>query len=693
MVSLSIGQLWDPSGAPNRSSHLNLHNGLNGLHKSLYNILARILNQNNRSNAAQQLYQFFVDDLRAKLELVFNRSEFADRLKRVEIASLRRIRPGANRTVNNDHRYDRFVVHNVKRLESSASGDHHLSSADASDSSKSTASPPPADFLADLTAITSSIFTTDELLASLSDYLPNSRLQIEFRVLFSSSDLDLELSASSVYLAISSELIKLNESLFSAYNLDQSSLSIKEIYPEDQLEKTVQQLLRLVLNNSSILHNRRLKRLQLIKLNRLNRTANNLDELDYLPIDNRTESEDKTGIRCEDRKLSFCQFLPYNRVMWPNLVNHHSLEELQGELIYFRQIMDSECFHLAREFICLLLHPPCPSDSRPVLPCGELCEKFISSCSPYIPGQLRDRFYSCEQLGKLQDAISLFRDKNGRKYDRTESSFSENGDSARSDSVRSNSVRGDFSFAHSGLAKMDDSKSKQSAMHKTDGGKTDFVEDAASGQMEQIAKTMESNSIVRRVNEQSDEPKDANHSADNNANDGKQIRPISLANEAISSELHSGILSGHNGTDSGAGSNKNLVNSIEPVEAAKVSSEESVRAARTSSKEERSERVPLNRLELERAQSNEMKAVRMARPEERPQGRARRQSAGEWKIEFDDKNNLPDAKDTNSDDKLATNGRPSPADTSEPADRSSSAGNNRQLSNNCFNLEHLAQLT
>lgn len=693
----------NPHHSPHHSPYHSLHSTPNDARKDLHSILTRILNQSNRSNAAQQLYQFFVDDLRAKLELVFNRSEFADRLKRVEIAGLRKIH--ANRTVNSDHRYDRLVVHSVKQPENS--GDHRLSSADAPDPSNQSAVSPTTDLLADLTAITSGASTTDELLASLADYLPNSRLLIEFRVLFSSSDLDLELSASSVYLAISSELIKLNESLFSSYNLDQASLSVKEVYPEDQLEKTVQQLLRLVLNNSSILHNRRLKRLQLIKLNRLNRTASNLDELDYLQVDNRTESEEKTGIRCEDRKLSFCQFLPYDSVMWPNLVNHRSLEELQSELIYFRQIMDSECFHLAREYICMLLHPACPSDARPVLPCGELCEKFISSCSPYIPGQLRDRFYSCEQLGKLQDAISLFRDKNGRKDDRSDSdsvrgdfprsdsvksdlvksdsirsesarSDSIRSDSARNDLVRNNLVRNDFSFAHSDLAKTDDSKSKQII-----GGKTDFGEDAASGQVEQIAKTMESNSIVRRVNEQSGGPKDANHSTENNANDGKQIRPISRANEASE---HSETFRGYNGTDSGAEGNKNLANSAAE---AKVSSKEErssreEQSARASSREEQPERV--NRFELERTHE----AVRMSRPEERPQGRARRQS-GEWRIEFDDKNNPPGAKDAALFDKLPTNGRPT--DTSEATDRSSSAGNNRQLGNDCFNLEHLAQLT
>lgn len=669
MVALSIGQLRNGSGGPTLNWSI-LHDdpNPNSFHKSLHSLLARLLNQHNwnRASTAQQIYQFFVDDLRSKFELVFNRSEFADCFKRVEIANLRRLRPTVNRDVNqnanrstdqsvNSHRYDR-LVHSVKQL------DNRLVVSNQSDASS---------LLADLTAITSSITSPGELLERLADYLPAGRLLIEFRVLFSSTDLDLELSASSVYLAISSELIKLNEGLFGSYNLDQSSLSIKEVYPEDRLDATIQQLLRLVLNNSSILHNRRLKRLQLIKLNRLNRTtvAANLDELDYLQVDNRTESEDRNSIRCEERKLSFCQFLPYSSVMYPNGAGHHGLEELQSELIYFRQIMDSECFHLAREFICLLLQPACPlTDDRPVLPCGQLCEQFISSCSPYIPGQLRDRLYSCEQFGKLQDAIALFRDKNadrnGRKDERNDKSRSYSGD-----------LRGDVEVE----------ASKSNGMRKMGGGRTDFDEDS-SGQ--RIGKTMESRLIVGRDNEQTDGHKDdANHNSnnrpngpdnnldnrsDNNANDGKQIRSISLADET--SDVHHTPAAPNE-----TGGQSNLVNSIELAR-------ETVR--RESTAEEGSER------------SNAVKAVRTT--EERPQARARRQSlvqpTAEWKIELDDKNNLADskdtsdikeAKDTNSDDKMPNASRPS--DTT--ADRSSSGVNNRQIGSNCFNLEDLAQLT
>ena len=616
MVALSIGQLRNggPGGGALSWSVLHLHGNPhdpNGFHKNLHSLLARLLNQNsfNRASTAQQLYQFFVDDLRAKFELVFNRSEFADRFKRVEIANLRRLRP-SNRSVNSDHRYDRLVVHSVKRLESG------LSSGDSVDQSDA------GDLLADLTTITSSISSPGDLLERLSNYLPNSRLLIEFRVLFGSTDLDLELSASSVYLAISSELIKLNESLFADYNLDQGSLSVKEVYPEDRLDRTIQQLLRLVLNDSSILHSRRLKRLQLIKLNRLNRTTSNLDELDYLQIDNRTEGEGKSGIRCEERKLPFCQFLPYSSVMYPNLVNHRGLEELQSELIYFRQITDSECFHLAREFVCLLLHPACPSaDDRPLLPCGQLCEQFVSSCSAYIPGQLRDRFYSCEQFGKLQDAIALFRDKNGPKDHR-----SDKGRSAHSG--RGVSTDGDV--------RMDGGK----PMRKIGGGRTDLS--AASGQ--QIGKTMESNLMVGRDNESGD--KDANQSADNNANDGKQIVPISSADEL--SDLHSAL------DESGGESNRRLV--VGPGRAATVRTTEERRRSTGS----------------ESVETDEVKAT--GTTEVRPQARARRQSPGERRIESDDKNNLPDSdgsRDTK-DDKMP---------------------NAPQLGNNCFSLEDLTQLT
>lgn len=255
----------------------------------------------------------------------------------------------------------------------------------------------------------------------LNDELLNTKLLIEFKFLFDSNDLDLELSASSVYLTISSELIKLNESLFHNYDLDQSSLSVREVYPEDQLDRTIHNLLRLVLNNStSIVNARRLKRLQLIKLNRLNRTSQ-LDEFDYLPIDNQTKPADKSRVRCEESKLSFCSFLPYSSIMYPNLVNHHSLQELESEFIYFRQIIDSECFYLAKEFICLIAQPACPTTTTTTttatnLPCGQLCEQFLSACTStlnfgFLPAHIRDNLInSCQQLTKLQepDGESLY---------------------------------------------------------------------------------------------------------------------------------------------------------------------------------------------------------------------------------------------------------------------------------------------
>lgn len=330
---------------------------------------------NNISSANKSLSnQFIIDDLRTKFEQTFNQSRFSKQLKSVEIVNIKRLND-----INLDNRLDQ--VNN--RLINNMNNSKRLLINKSSNSS-----------------------------------LKNASFVIEFKILFNSNEFDLDLSASSVYMTISSELIKLNESIFNNYNLDQSSLNVKETYPEeDHLERTIQKLLRLVLSNSSIL-NRRLKRLQLIKLNRLNRTnqLDNLDELDYLEMiaSNQTESK-KDTFRCENQKLSFCKFLPYKSVLYhQNLTIYQNLEDLEKEFIYFREIIDSECFHLAEQFICLILQPPCPDemDSNPrFLPCGQLCEQFLYSCSTYIPIQIRNKFYSCQQLNKLQDTILSFKNK------------------------------------------------------------------------------------------------------------------------------------------------------------------------------------------------------------------------------------------------------------------------------------------
>lgn len=440
MVSLSIGRIWNNS------------------------IISTNLNNSNRLNNTsliQQLNQLIADDLRTKFELVFNRSEFAGQFKRVEIVNIRNLNDLIK--LNQSNLSDKIIGNRLKSLSSDSSNKSSITE-----------------------------FSNNYL---------NEKLLIEFKVLFSSTDSDLELSASSVYLTISSELIKLNESLFNNYNLDQSSLNVKEIFPEHQLDKAIQHLLRLVLNNSNILNNRRLKRLQLIKLNRLNRTKElNIDEIDYLPIEN--QPDDMNKIRCEDKKLPFCQFLPYTSVMYPNLANHHNLEELEKDFIYFRQIMDSECFYLAKEFICLVLNPVCPSSSTLTnsIPCVELCNKFISSCSVYIPAQISDKFYSCDQqLNKLQDNILLFKNKTNSEL----SNFS---------SITKNNIR----INSSQMNKTE--KTNLTKTNKFNEDKND-LKDYFKNQNEKTIERL-SNSIVRK------------------ANDDKQISSISLTNEVANSSLN-----------------------------------------------------------------------------------------------------------------------------------------------------------
>lgn len=369
-------------------------------------------NQINNKATLNQFNQFVIDDLRTKFEKVFNQSDqLSNKLKSIEILNIRKLNQ-SNQIVNRTYQIDIEPL-NVNRNVNMKENLSHESFKNSSPNNSS--------FLiySDLSLNSSSL--TDQ---KLDDFLGNKFL-IEFKIIFKSNELDFELSASSVYLTISNELIKSTESLFYHFNLDQSSLSIKEIYPEDQLDKTIQNLLRLVLKNStSILTNRRLKRLQLIKLNRLNRTnqMDNLDDLDLITIDNQTEHQNKKRIRCEKTKLSFCSFLPYDKIMYPNLVGHQNQDELETEFIYFRQIIDSECFYLAKEIICLITQPSCSMSDPSIdsinhqnLLCADLCERFMIACSidvaNFLPKQIRDNLMnSCVQLTKLQSNVSSLSD-------------------------------------------------------------------------------------------------------------------------------------------------------------------------------------------------------------------------------------------------------------------------------------------
>lgn len=48
--------------------------------------------------------------------------------------------------------------------------------------------------------------------------------------------------------------------------------------------------------------------------------------------------------RCEALKLNYCKSIGYNVTTYPNLLGHYTFEEVQADVIAFRELVDGECF-------------------------------------------------------------------------------------------------------------------------------------------------------------------------------------------------------------------------------------------------------------------------------------------------------------------------------------------------------------
>lgn len=108
---------------------------------------------------------------------------------------------------------------------------------------------------------------------------------------------------------------------------------------------------------------------------------------------------------CEPVKLKFCRQIGYNMTTYPNLLGHQSREEIEKDLITFREIVDSECFLQAYDFLCHLLQPPCELSLdikhneirvKPRFICRSYCQAFADGCLSRIPIRFRP-YFDCER--------------------------------------------------------------------------------------------------------------------------------------------------------------------------------------------------------------------------------------------------------------------------------------------------------
>lgn len=104
--------------------------------------------------------------------------------------------------------------------------------------------------------------------------------------------------------------------------------------------------------------------------------------------------------RCEALKLNYCRSVGYNITTYPNLLGHLNFEEVQADVISFRELVDAECFREAFDFVCRLLQPPCEMhgslyEPTPGIMCREYCQAFMQGCGNRIPQRFK-QYFDCE---------------------------------------------------------------------------------------------------------------------------------------------------------------------------------------------------------------------------------------------------------------------------------------------------------
>lgn len=174
-------------------------------------------------------------------------------------------------------------------------------------------------------------------------------------------------SAAELHAILMEEIIKLSSRYFINVTIDPGSLEIREIN-----------------------HNRMLDDLPGAT------SSSPLGVIDALPTEPLT-TPSAPQYRCESRQLAYCSQMGYNVTTYPNFLGHQTIEDVQSDVIAFRELVDAECYREAFDFVCRLLQPPCSERSLPESICREYCQEFAEGCGDRVPLRFR-KFLDCEKF-------------------------------------------------------------------------------------------------------------------------------------------------------------------------------------------------------------------------------------------------------------------------------------------------------
>jgi len=71
--------------------------------------------------------------------------------------------------------------------------------------------------------------------------------------------------------------------------------------------------------------------------------------------------------------------MSYKNTSYPNVLGHRNYANLLDDVIKFREIVDSECYRHAYDFVCHVLQPECVGYSIRI-PCKSFCMDFMKGC-------------------------------------------------------------------------------------------------------------------------------------------------------------------------------------------------------------------------------------------------------------------------------------------------------------------------
>ncbi|KAI1303722.1 hypothetical protein HDE_02188 [Halotydeus destructor] len=178
-----------------------------------------------------------------------------------------------------------------------------------------------------------------------------------------------EVNSADIYLVLASEIAESRRGLFRNYTIDQSSLDVTERRKDGDRGDNGQDAWATAIRFPGLLEG-------LV-----------------------TEATPPAR-KCGRIGLNYCsEVLPYNETAFPNLIGHWNMTSLEKNFFYYRQIVDSECYTYAQEFVCLIAQPECLDLDHLVWPCRDFCEDFKRACANWIPDAI-DETINCNEFPK-----------------------------------------------------------------------------------------------------------------------------------------------------------------------------------------------------------------------------------------------------------------------------------------------------